>query len=661
VTLSEPTLDDRRFQDLVTEARGRVARHCPEWTEHNVSDPGITLIETFAWMTEMLSYRLNRVPSRLHVALLALLGIELAPPSAAEVDLRFLLAAPAERRVRIAAEETEVTTASAADDPVVFRVREDFAIEPVRPAAFVLQQADARAEVHEADAGTARPERLAYSTPPRVGEAVYLGFDQPLDRLVLRVRVECTRARGVGVRPDSPPLVWEVSHGAGWTPVESLADTTGGFNEGSGAIDLQMPERTTATVFATRQLHWLRCRVDQLTLRGVGGPRYTHPPRIHSITAHAIGALLPAEHAEVEHDEELGTSDGTPGQVFSLHHRPAVELRRDETLEVLEPGADDWEPWEQRDSFDDSDREDKHYRFDAARGEIELGPAIRQRQGAWEQYGAIPPRDSRLRMSCYRHGGGERGAVARDTLRRLRTPIAEVESVTNPEAAAGGVDVETVAAARRRAALELRTRYRAVTAEDFEFLAGEAPVKIGRAHCHPPAPGDAIPVYVLPPVADPDRRLRFEELRPNTRVLEGVAEFLDDRRLMGTRLHVMPVPLRCVTVVADVIVSRAEQPQRVEERVKDALYRFVNPLVGGSIEGPGEGWEFGRPLNEGDLYSLIHDVHGVERVRSVRMYETDPRTPDTPDPHPTRSRIVLAANEVLCSGAHRVRGQRDAD
>ena len=103
-------LDDRRFQDLVSEARMRIHRACPEWTEHNVSDPGITLIELFAWMTEMTIYRLNRVPDKLHVALLDLLGIQLDGPSAAKTDVRFRLAGAPEESVEIPAGRTEVAT-----------------------------------------------------------------------------------------------------------------------------------------------------------------------------------------------------------------------------------------------------------------------------------------------------------------------------------------------------------------------------------------------------------------------------------------------------------------------------------------------------------------------------------------------------------------------
>ena len=59
-------LDDRRFQDLVDEAKRLIPNYLPEWTNHNVADPGVALIELFAWMTELTLYRLNQIPDRLY-------------------------------------------------------------------------------------------------------------------------------------------------------------------------------------------------------------------------------------------------------------------------------------------------------------------------------------------------------------------------------------------------------------------------------------------------------------------------------------------------------------------------------------------------------------------------------------------------------------------
>src|SRR5688500_4967650 len=59
-----PDLDDRSFADLVDEARSLIATYDPAWTDHNEADPGITLVELFAWLSEMLLYRANRVPDR---------------------------------------------------------------------------------------------------------------------------------------------------------------------------------------------------------------------------------------------------------------------------------------------------------------------------------------------------------------------------------------------------------------------------------------------------------------------------------------------------------------------------------------------------------------------------------------------------------------------
>src|ERR1700751_2386082 len=84
MALPAPNLDDRRFQNLVDDAKRLVQRRCPEWTDHNVSDPGVTLIETFAYMTDQLLYRLNRVPDRNYIKFLELLGVRLFPPPRTE-------------------------------------------------------------------------------------------------------------------------------------------------------------------------------------------------------------------------------------------------------------------------------------------------------------------------------------------------------------------------------------------------------------------------------------------------------------------------------------------------------------------------------------------------------------------------------------------------
>ena len=80
MTLPAPNLDDRHFQELVDEAKRMVQNRCPEWTDHNVSDPGVTLIETFAYMVDQLIYRVNRVPDRMYLKFLDLLGVRLSRP-----------------------------------------------------------------------------------------------------------------------------------------------------------------------------------------------------------------------------------------------------------------------------------------------------------------------------------------------------------------------------------------------------------------------------------------------------------------------------------------------------------------------------------------------------------------------------------------------------
>jgi predicted phage baseplate assembly protein len=659
VSLPDIALDDRGFQDLVSEARTRIALACPEWTEHNVSDPGITLIEMFAWMTEVLLYRVNRIPDKLHVALLELLGVRLAPPACAVTDIRFMLAGPAEERVEIPAIDTEVGTLRTTDEPaVIFQVAEDFAIEPLRPAAYAVQRAGALKDVGLAG-GVAKPtgaDRTPFASPPQIGDALLLGFEQPIGRLVMRVEVDGSQARGAGIDPHDPPLRWEVSGpDGGWSEATVLEDLTGGFNFGSGTITLELPSLSAIHAIAGSRMHWLRCRLDERTLSGAAGVTYSAAPEIYEITAAPIGAVLGAAHAATVRREELGIGDGTPGAAYRLSYHPVLAPALGETLEVRDPQGASWQSWEVRDTFAESGPRDRHCVLDLASGTVELGPAIRQPDGGWRQYGAIPPKGATLRFSRYRHGGGRAGNVAAGTLTVLKTAIPGVVSVTNPRPALGGVDSESLSSARERAPLEIRSRYRAVTAEDFEFLSVHASPQAARAVCVPPG-GDGGPVcvHVLPRVDPADRQLTAQELTPGEDLLGEIAAYLDERRLIGTTVRLLPVKLKAVSVVVNLQVSALADTERVEQDVAHALYTYLNPLIGGSPHGPADGWPFGRALNQGELFGVVHAIEGVEFVKILRLYETDLHTGEQAS-KPLGGHLPLQADELIASGSHIVR------
>src|SRR4030095_5178545 len=128
--LPTPSLDDRRFQDIVDQAKRLIPHYCPEWTDHNVSDPGVALIELFAWMTDMLLYRVNQVPDKMYITFLELIGVRLQPPRAAVAPVTFYLSAPQPAAVTIP-EGTEVATIRTETSPaIIFTTEADLTIRP---------------------------------------------------------------------------------------------------------------------------------------------------------------------------------------------------------------------------------------------------------------------------------------------------------------------------------------------------------------------------------------------------------------------------------------------------------------------------------------------------------------------------------------------------
>ncbi len=780
MTLPELNLDDRTFQDLVSEARLKVMEACEftGWTEHNVSDPGITLIELFAWMTEMTIYRLNRLPEKIHLALLDLLGLGLDPPEAASADIWFRLKQDATADVTIPAFATEVATPRTPEAaPVIFQIQENFTIPALKPVAYVVEHGRKLEWVHVTADGAAAPSgpiQQPFSMP--TDRTLYLGFDRDPSQLIIRVDAHCAPARGTGIKPSDPPLHWYVSQGPGkWSErLNVIGDNTDGFNKASGSVELLLPRfanRTAIDYPMNRELYWLCCRLEDKTRGGHDAERfkpdnglYKHPPEISFITARAVGASLSATHTILEENERLGESDGTVGQTFQLRHAPILPLDPDrdpeEVLEVSYPGQDDPQTWYPCASFATCHHQGRHFAVDAPTGEIRLPPAIRdhhldhdddereqheaeaeaeiaseqtepaddepgeveQRQRSeshprigdfigqhpdgdfgsdgtttdgrvngsrgtpggrdrrrhhnayWERLGKVPPPGSEFRLKAYRHGGGQRGNVKESTLTVLRSSIPEVATVTNPLPATGGREGGSLDLARQRARHELRTRQRAVTVEDFEYLAMHASIRVGRAKCltpgvpalssgweleadadgapsHPGPGRDAITVYILAAHENQEERVTAEDVKPGTTLLGQVQTYLDRCRLLGCVVEVKPALLLEVAVEVTVETFARTSLARVETDIEANLHRFLNPLVGTTVRGGQRGWGFGRSLNPGEIHGEIHRVFGVKSVIDLRIKVSDPRSLREPEEIDTQRKLGPA--QVVVSGKHK--------
>jgi predicted phage baseplate assembly protein len=644
-----PNLDDRTFQDLVDEAKRLIPRYCPEWTDHNVSDPGVAMIELFAWMTESMLFRLNRVPDRTYIAFLDMIGVRLLPPQAATTELTFNLSAPQPAPVRIPS-ETEVATVRTPDyEAITFSTTETLTIEPPTLIQLLTSADGVRY--------TERRDRLvgeelpfdAFEREPKPGNAWYLGFAADISRHVVQLSVEADL--GTGPNPNDTPLTWEAWAGedAGWISLEVQRDGSYGLLR-PGDIVLHLPPRLLGATLGDRRARtWLRARV--LPTRSGQFP-YDRSPRIRSIEAVSIGGTAPARHAERIRREALGFSDGTPGQVLRLMRSPVLPRRAGQHFEVGD-GEGGWTPWLEVPNFAESGPDDPHYLFDAATGTITLGPAVRAPDGTSLQHGAIPAKGVPFRFSAYDMGGGVAGNLGSDKLVVLKSSLSYVARVTNRLPATGGADVEGLDHAKLRTGAALRSRDRAVTAADFEILATTASGSVARARALDPQGGGrnqrpgTVVVAIQPSIASPERPVEPDELKPTADLIDEVRAYLDERRLVTTRVDVRAAKVVRVAVNATIQSNLPGRFEYVRTQVEAALYRLLNPFVGGP---DGGGWPFGRDLSIYDIHAAIQSVPGVGAIEEVRFSVVS----DRGQAREAGQKIAVPNDAVVASALHTV-------
>ena len=607
--LPAPKLDDRTAQQLIDQAKLMITRYCPEWTDHNVSDPGVALIEMFAWMTELLLYRVNQVPEKNYVKFLELIGIKLGEPKAATVPVTFYVSAAQQTAIPIPAGTEVATVRTEVTESLVFTTEKDVTIVPPEliGAYRVTEGQPTRVfDPLDLNALTFQQQPVAvFPNGRNPGDGFWLVFKTALSEHVLALTVQCETALG-RVDFQNPPIEWHVWQNdiVGWAKCEKEYDGTGGFNR-TGEIILRLPtmgEHTEGNVTG----YMLRCR---LTAAQAGDYGYKVVPQIQSLQVESRGITVAASHATSVKEEFLGLSKGTPGQEFRLQYAPVLPSKTKKGELVVEVSSDSGTSknsrWMEVEDFGDSTRNDYHYVMDHVSGQITFGPTLLQPDGTMYSFGAIPPRDAKLIFKNYQYGGGAKGNVPPHTITVMKSALAYIARVTNHLAAQKGLDAETVEAAKMRAPSKLRTRTRAVTADDFEYFTIQVP---GVARCCCLAPGEVtgdigakpagqvasgqVYVAIVPRLLQMPEQIGLKDLVLTQELINEVKQKLRQHSLVGIKIDTVQPIYKLVKVQATLrcVDQNDEAKAELQKAAEQRLHQYLNPLTGGLN---GTGWPFG--------------------------------------------------------------------
>lgn len=634
-----PDLDTRTFADLVHEAKQRIPRYLPEWTDLNESDPGIALVELFAWMTEVTLYELNQAPEALRLKLLQLLGYRTRPAQAARTELQFSLSAAVDKITIPLGTRVAASGATHPDgSPVIFETdRSIVAIGPTLSGALAVKPGLTVVGWFSDPTKTKAP---TFEPFPTMGasagfEGLYLCFSHPTAFPPVDVDLafflqdapgedftyECTMGH-----PPTPPAEWAWSYlgSAGWAPVETLGDSTSALYR-SGHVSFRFPDAPKEVKnpdwgaipgvppdFLELKGYWVRAQLTEAS--------YEQAPVVVAITTNTA----PATQALTVTDETVGGSAGTAGQTFTLKHSPVLpatlELTVDEGLTSL-TGQGGSEAWVHVDDFYGQMPDAHAYTLDPASGVIGFGD---------NHFGAIPIANqttpNNIVANHYRYGGGVEGNVDVDLITDIQSYIAHVDKVTNPIAGHGGSDEEAVADTALRAGHSVRATNRAVTADDFEALGMETPgALVARVHTlpltHPaypqmPVPG-CVTVLVVPKRReDDDVSLQTDKTpppSPNRTTVEAVCAQLDAHRLVTTELHVTGPHYRIVEFAMVVHCRPDADLAAVATTMKARLRALYAPV------GPNGGWPWGQTAYSSVAFATAMEVDGVSRIDSFTM------------------------------------------
>lgn len=261
MSLPSPNLDDRTWEDIVEEAKKRIPALCPQWTDFNPSDPGITLVELMAWMTEMLIYRLNRVPDKNYVKFLELIGVTLTPPRPATTWMQFFVSEGAsDENLPTIPPQTKISGTDDSGQPIIFETTETLNLSASRLVKIYSQVKELYTDrTQDLITGLLSSKFNLFEGKTHIDHLFYLGT--PDINLVgndfsLRFYVSL-EAPGLDLN-----LQWSCWDGKKWLDISPAVDETNRLMKDGQILFTHLPEAVEKEINGVRSL-WFRLKLDK--------------------------------------------------------------------------------------------------------------------------------------------------------------------------------------------------------------------------------------------------------------------------------------------------------------------------------------------------------------------------------------------------------------
>ncbi len=651
--LTLPALDNRRYEQLRQAALDRVPVHSPEWTNFNESDPGVTLVDLFAFMTETLIYRANLIPERNRLKFLNLLGAPLQPGASA-VGFVSINNANGPLHTITLNNDLEVRAGQ-----VPFRTDMGLDVLPIEIQVFyksiILNPAqnvrDYYRQLYLSYLGGANrtlnlgvlpilPDARGRHLDPLGGSSSrggsQLRFElpdlpangelpaNPSERIPRYKAVPKLAASDVLAEPGIVQLRLPSAPELGlWTNLDPLEAGVGEF-----------PPALDDTALSDRLITWLRVSAPssvQARLLWVGG-----------------NATMVHQRARVA-NEVLPDGTGEPDQVVILSQMPvvpgSVQLRvtpLNAASEVWDPIADLYmagpevlvpDPRLPPGTPPPPSGPTHVYLLDPESGQLRFGDGT---------HGARPPAGATLRAT-YDRGLGAQGNVPAGAVNQ-GSALPPGLTVNNPVRTWGGVEPESVAQGEKQITRVLQHQDRLVTAADFETISYRAPgIEVGRVDvlaAYNPEVGSSLPgdapgsvTLMVVPRYDPDHP---NTPTPDRLFLDALCAYLDARRLVTTEVFIRGPHYRPIWVSIGIEVAPRTSVAQASDAVKAALERFLSPLpVPGTVlpldapalflpETPmntAKGWPLRKPVLKLEIAAVANRVDGVLLVNDVTLID----------------------------------------